>query len=102
MTERVVVGASKTPTPTGTFFTEDLIKSKKPAGAYGPFAYGLSAFSAVYQKFGSGDGRIGLHGTNEPARLGTAASNGCIRMSNAAITKMRGLLPLGVTVEIVA
>jgi lipoprotein-anchoring transpeptidase ErfK/SrfK len=102
LTEKVAVGLAKTPTPLGTFYTVDIVKPKKPNGPYGAFAYGLSAFSPVYQKFGTGDGRVGLHGTSEPGKLGTAASNGCIRISNEAITKMRGLLPLGVPVEIVA
>jgi lipoprotein-anchoring transpeptidase ErfK/SrfK len=102
LTDKVAIGKSKTPTPTGTFYTVDIVKPKKGTGPYGAFAYGLSGFSPVYQKFGSGDGRIGLHGTNAPAALGTAVSNGCIRISNASIVKMSGLLPLGVPVEIVA
>ena len=102
MTEKVVVGLAKTPTPTGKFYTVDIVKPKTPNGPYGAFAYGISGFSPVYQKFGAGDGRIGIHGTNDPSKLGTAASNGCIRISNAAVTKMRNMLPLGVPVEIVA
>lgn len=102
LTEKVAVGTTKTPTPVGTFYTVDIVKPKRPNGPYGAFAYGISGFSPVYQKFGAGDGRIGIHGTNDPAKLGTAASNGCIRISNAAITKMRNMLPLGVPVEIVA
>jgi lipoprotein-anchoring transpeptidase ErfK/SrfK len=102
MTEKVAIGTAKTPTPIGKFYTVDLVKPKKPTGPYGAFAYGISGFSAVYQKFGSGDGRVGIHGTNDPSKLGSAVSNGCIRVSNAAITKMKSLLPLGVPVEIVA
>jgi lipoprotein-anchoring transpeptidase ErfK/SrfK len=102
MTEKVAVGLPKTPTPIGKFYTVDIVKPKSPNGPYGAFAYGISGFSPVYQKFGAGDGRIGIHGTNDPSKLGTAASNGCIRISNAAVTKMRNLLPLGVPVEIVA
>ena len=102
MTEKVAVGLAKTPTPVGKFYTVDIVKPKRANGPYGAFAYGISGFSPVYQKFGAGDGRIGIHGTNDPSKLGTAASNGCIRISNAAITKMRNLLPLGVPVEIVA
>lgn len=101
LTERVAVGTKKTPTPLGRFYTVDLVRPKKAGGPYGAFAYGISGFSAVYQKFGAGDGRIGIHGTNDPAKLGTAVSNGCIRVSNAGITKMKKLLPLGVPVEIV-
>lgn len=101
LTDKVAVGKAKTPTPLGSYYTVDLIQSRKPKGAYGPFAYGLSAYSPVYQKFGTGDGRIGLHGTNEPAVLGQAVSDGCIRISNATILKLTSLLPLGVPVDIV-
>jgi lipoprotein-anchoring transpeptidase ErfK/SrfK len=102
LTEKIAVGKPATPTPTGIFYTTDIVKPKKPTGPYGAFAYGISGFSPVYQKFGTGDGRIGIHGTSEPAKLGTAASSGCIRVSNAAITRMRELLPLGVPVEVLA
>ena len=99
--ETVAVGAPKTPTPIGRYYTVDLLKPKgSGTGAYGPFAYGISAFSAVYQRFGAGDGRIGIHGTNKPSLLGQAISNGCIRMSNDGITRLKEMLPLGVPVEI--
>jgi lipoprotein-anchoring transpeptidase ErfK/SrfK len=101
--EKVGVGTAKTPTPTGTCYIADLIKQKNPKGGYGPFAYGLSCFSDVVFSFGAGgDGRLGIHGTNNPAGLGTAVSNGCIRLSNTAITKMSKTLPLGVPVFIVS
>jgi lipoprotein-anchoring transpeptidase ErfK/SrfK len=70
------------------------------AGAYGPYAFGLSAHSNVLYSFGGGPGQIGLHGTNNPASLGTNASHGCIRISNAGITKLARLLPLGTPVTI--
>ena len=99
--ETIAVGAPKTPTPTGRFYTVDLLKPKGGAtGPYGAFAYGISAFSSVFQRFGAGDGRIGIHGTNAPSKLGQAVSNGCIRMSNEGITKLKEMLPLGVPVEI--
>ena len=63
---------------------------------------GISGFSTVYQSFGSGDGRIGIHGTNVPSALGQAVTNGCVRMSNTGITKLKEMLPLGVPVDIVA
>ena len=102
LSEKVGVGKPATPTPLGQFYIVDLVKPKNQRGSYGPFAYGLSGFSEVYQSFGSGDGRIGLHGTNEPKSIGQNGTNGCIRISNTAITKLKGILPLGVPVNIVA
>ena len=100
--EKVGVGKSSAPTPTGNCFTADLIKQRNPKGGYGPFAYGLSCFSDTVFSFGAGgDGRLGIHGTNVPGALGTAVSSGCIRVGNNGITKMAKTLPLGVPVFIV-
>ena len=100
--ETVAVGQAKYPTPTGSFFLRELAKPGNPRGSYGPWAFGLSAYSNVLQKFGRGDGQIGIHGTNQPRALGTDASHGCIRMKNVAITKLAQTLPQGVPIEIVA
>jgi lipoprotein-anchoring transpeptidase ErfK/SrfK len=102
-TETVAVGKPIWPTPTGKFYTLDHVKTKGgPGGAYGPYAIGLSGFSEVpeLEKWNGGDGRIAIHGTDQPGLLGTAVSHGCIRVSNDAITKLIKTLPLGVPVEI--
>lgn len=100
--ETVAVGSTKYPTPTGSFFLRELARPRNPKGAYGPWAFGLSAYSNVLQTFGRGDGQIGIHGTNEPAKLGQSVSHGCIRMRNEAITKLAQTLPQGVPLQIVA
>ena len=94
------VGRSIVPTPAGTYYLAELLAQPNPSGAYGPYAFGLSAHSNVLYSFGGGPGQIGLHGTNNPASLGTNASHGCIRISNAGITKLARLLPLGTPVRI--
>jgi lipoprotein-anchoring transpeptidase ErfK/SrfK len=43
---------------------------------------------------------MGIHGTDDPSSLGRSVSNGCIRMSNAAITKLAKTLPVGVPVDV--
>ena len=93
-------GPSVLPTPTGTYFIVELLKQPNPHGVYGPYAFGLSAFSNVLTSFGGGPGQIGLHGTDDPSRLGTNVSHGCIRISNVGITKLARLLPLGTPVLI--
>ena len=100
--DTVAVGQAKYPTPTGSFFLRELAKPSNPKGSYGPWAFGLSAYSNVLQKFGRGDGQIGIHGTNQPGALGTNASHGCIRMKNTSITKLAQTLPQGVPIDIVA
>lgn len=100
MTETVAVGQSKYPTPLGMFFIRELARPGNPRGAYGPYAFGLSAYSNVLTSFGAGNGQVGIHGTNRPDQLGTDASHGCIRMSNTAVTALAKRLPQGVPVDI--
>lgn len=93
-------GRGTTPTPGGRFFTTWLW-SRSDQPEYGPYAFGLSGYSEVLYSFGAGDGQFGIHGTNDPSSLGRSVSNGCIRMSNDAITNLANLLPgSGVPVDI--
>jgi RNA polymerase sigma factor (sigma-70 family) len=106
LSEAIAVGTSDAPTPGGLYYTTELVQPldeagrSSPNGPYGPYAYGLSGFSEVLFDFGGGDGQFGIHGTNDPSSLGRDVSHGCIRMSNAGITRLAGTLPLGVPVEI--
>ena len=100
--DTVAVGAPATPTALGTFYTTGLFETGATQPVYGPYAYPLSGYSEVLFSFGSGDGQMGLHGTNDPSSLGRSVSNGCIRMSNAAITKLAQALPVGVPVDVKA
>jgi lipoprotein-anchoring transpeptidase ErfK/SrfK len=96
----VAVGTSATPTPTGLFFTTQLVRPDDPWGPYGPFAYGLSAYSEVLGTFAGGDGQVAIHGTNNPWSIGQASSHGCIRLPNEAIRRLASLLPLGTPVRV--
>lgn len=91
-------GTGGTPTPHGSFYLTELLAPTNEG--YGPFAFGLSAFSDVLSSFGGGPGQIGLHGTNDTASIGRSTSHGCIRLSNADITTLAKLLPLGTPITI--
>jgi lipoprotein-anchoring transpeptidase ErfK/SrfK len=94
----VATGTGDTPTPLGSFYLTELLA---PTNAgYGPFAFGISAFSDVLNSFGAGPGQIGLHGTDDASSIGRAASHGCIRMSNEDISVLANLLPLGTPITI--
>jgi lipoprotein-anchoring transpeptidase ErfK/SrfK len=80
------VAQENRPTPGGLYYTTELLKSSDPA--YGPWAFGLSGFSEVLSSFNGGEGQLGLHGTNQPERIGTRVSSGCIRLENANIQKL--------------
>jgi lipoprotein-anchoring transpeptidase ErfK/SrfK len=94
-------GATSTPTPTGSYYLRVLLKSSDPASVYGPFAFGLSAHSDALTTFSGSDAEIGLHGNDDISALGRSVSHGCIRMDNAAITRLSKILPLGTPVDIV-
>jgi lipoprotein-anchoring transpeptidase ErfK/SrfK len=95
------IGTSSTPTPGGVFYIKELKQPPDPNGAYGPYAFGLSGYSPVLTDFNGGNGEIGIHGTNEPSSVGKNVSHGCIRVSNADITRLAKMLPLGTPVQIV-
>jgi len=96
----VAVGKASTPTPAGLFFVTDLIETNDPGGAYGPAALGLSGHSDVLTRFGSGDGVLGIHGTDEQSSIGLSVSHGCIRMRNADSLTLERTVPDGTPVVI--
>jgi lipoprotein-anchoring transpeptidase ErfK/SrfK len=100
LTSVVGVGAPSTPTPTGEFFVRDLFPTGTMDHPYGPFAFGLSGHSEVLMHFGTGDGRIAIHGTNQPGSIGADASNGCVHVPNNVDLTLIPYLTLGTPVVI--
>lgn len=99
----VAVATEDAPTPGGSYYLTELLRSPDPDGPYGPYAYGLSGFSDTYTSFNGGSGQLGIHGTNEPGKIGTRVSHGCIRLRNDDIVAMVHLgLPLGTPVEVLS
>jgi lipoprotein-anchoring transpeptidase ErfK/SrfK len=96
----VATGTASTPTPRGLYYIVELLQPDNPGGSYGPYSFGLSAHSNVLQTFAGGDGRVGLHGTNEPGLIGSSVSHGCIRLRNAAVRRLARILPLGTPVYV--
>jgi lipoprotein-anchoring transpeptidase ErfK/SrfK len=98
---QVAVGTGSTPTPTGNYFVDGTVQVQDPSGPYGAYQMSVAAFSDVHYSFGGGIGQIALHGTNNPALLGTPASNGCVRMTNDDITLLANTAPPGTPVQII-
>lgn len=46
-------------------------------------------------------GGYGIHGTNAPESIGTAASHGCVRMRNEDVIQLYDIVPLGTEVQII-
>lgn len=82
----VAVGKPSTPTPSGTFTIVN--KQVDPGGPFGTRWLGLS------------EPHYGIHGNNNPASIGTAASNGCVRMRNPDVEELFNEVGVGTIVRI--
>jgi hypothetical protein len=98
----VATGKDSSPTPLGTFFVDGVVRLSPPHRSYGTGQLSFTGFSEVYTSFGGGVGQVAMHGTQNPALIGTPASNGCVRMTNDDIDHLTTLAPTGTPVEVVA
>lgn len=98
LTAPVAVGKSSAPTPLGSFYLTAEFKPTLPI--LGAWAIETSAGAKVTDW--PGGGVIGIHGTNQPELIGTAASHGCIRMKNHDVRRLRGLVEPGTGLRIKA
>jgi L,D-transpeptidase ErfK/SrfK len=103
--ERVVkvydtaVGKPSTPTPEGDFEVVNRIPHPTWFGKGKPVPPGKSNPLGT-RWLGLSKAGYGIHGTNAPASIGTAASKGCIRMNNRDVEELFPLIQVGVRVEI--
>jgi len=94
----VAIGAAGTPTPTGRFGVTDRLAMS--GTTYGCCALALSGHQPnIPQGWGGGD-RIAIHGTTSTGSIGTPASHGCLRASEAGMRRLMAVIPLGTTVRI--
>jgi len=98
-TAPVAVGTPQTPTPTGRFYVDERFLLSSADGPFGVAALGISAHSPALHDWVQ-DGPIALHGTDAPDTIGIAVSHGCIRLRNAAMTRLFRLAPAGTPVVI--
>ncbi|MEK6265938.1 MAG: L,D-transpeptidase [Clostridium sp.] len=82
----VAVGKPTTPTPKGTFTIVN--KQVNPGGPFGSRWMGLSK------------PHYGIHGTNNPPSIGTAASNGCVRMYASDVEDLFNYASVGTVVRL--
>jgi lipoprotein-anchoring transpeptidase ErfK/SrfK len=95
-TTRIAVGKASTPTPAGQFWVRE--KFHAQGGLYGPYAFGTSDYS-VLSDWPRG-GVIGIHGTDTPQLIPGRVSHGCVRLINAAVTRLYPLVPVGTPITI--
>ena len=95
------VGTRSTPTPAGRFWIRTRLRGLRGlrgGTAYGPYAFGTGAYSVL--SGWPGGGVIGIHGTDRPQLIPGRPSHGCIRVPNAAVTRLWRLMPIGTPVVI--
>jgi lipoprotein-anchoring transpeptidase ErfK/SrfK len=95
----VGIGKAGTPTPSGDFWVRERLKGLGNNSAYGPWAFGTSAYSNISDW--PGGGVVGIHGTNEPGKVPGRPSHGCVRLRNDKIRSLVRLMPIGTPVRIV-
>ena len=94
-------------TPDGTFPIDEMLDASywthdfgdgkgEIEGAYGPYFISLDTSNL---SGGAWDG-IGIHGTHDPASIGTRASEGCIRMHNSDLLSLQKQISVGTQVTI--
>jgi L,D-transpeptidase catalytic domain len=94
------IGAAGTPTPVGRFSVTDRVLTGDPSGPFGWYAFGLSGHQPHLPPGWAGGDQLAIHGTNDPASIGTPASHGCLRVAASALTRLRAALALGTPVVI--
>ena len=103
--QKRVSGDMKTPDGTfpideildASYWTHDFHDGKgEIEGAYGPYFISLDTSDL---SGGAWDG-IGIHGTHDPASIGTRASEGCIRMHNSDLLALKAQIDVGTEVTI--
>jgi len=97
----VGIGAAGTPTPPGRYVVWARVATGRPAGPYGSFILGLSGFSESIVPYREWPGlpRLAIHGTDDPGDAGHAVSNGCVRVLNPLLRRLR-TVPIGTPVVI--
>lgn len=95
---RVAVGRPDRKTPLGNFYVAAKYVPPQNAMVSG-YALELSA-PAGLPDFLKG-GVVGIHGTPATWSIGRSASNGCVRVTNATVFRLRQIVPLGTPVKVV-
>ena len=96
---RAATGAPGSPTPPGRYFVTDLVPIPG-GGTFGTYAFGLSGIQTDLPQGWTGGDQLAIHGTNNPASIGTSASAGCLRVNEPTLDMLKQVLHLGTPVTI--
>ena len=97
--ERIIVGAPATPTPTGQFA---IYERYRTGSDLRPWVFETTAHSEALRTFDGGPGRVAMHGRHGAlvAPWGTAVSHGCMRMPDKALERIAKQAPIGAPLRI--
>ena len=96
----VAIGRPGSETPTGRFAVTDKLAGSKFGPYYGCCILALSGRQPNTPPGWTGGNRLAIHGTDVPSTIGTPASAGCLRASDADLEVLMGQVPLGTPVFI--
>jgi len=97
---RVAIGKPGTATPTGRFAVTDVLRIGRGYGPYGCCAIALTGRQPNVPQGWSGGDRLAIHGTTAGGSIGTPASNGCLRATEADMRWLVKRIRLGAPVRI--
>lgn len=102
----VAIGAPGSETPRGDFMVGELIHEPawfRPGMSmipYGDPKNELGTHWIGWNGLGGESTHYGFHGTWEPDTVGTAVSDGCVRLRNEDVARMYRILPRGTSIRI--
>jgi hypothetical protein len=92
----VGIGKPEAITPAGRTFVLANIRETK--ATFSPIVLPLGSHSDTHKAYGGGPGTVGIHGWPSSTVFGTATSDGCIRVPDAALEVISTKVPLGTPV----
>jgi lipoprotein-anchoring transpeptidase ErfK/SrfK len=97
---KVAIGRPGSETPTGRFAVTDKLAGSTYGPYYGCCVLALNGHQPNTPAGWKGGNRLAIHGTDTPSTIGTAASAGCLRASDADLRVLMAKVPLGTPVFI--
>ncbi len=94
----VSTGAPDTPTPPGPWRISQKLKYAQPVPQYGSRWMRIDQFDPMSGGYEWSD--YGIHGTDEPQKIGTLVSTGCVRLLNKDVNALFDVVSLGTFVLI--
>ncbi|MBI2305157.1 MAG: L,D-transpeptidase [Chloroflexi bacterium] len=88
----VAIGAPDTPTPVDRWRISEKITNPGPGTQFGTRWMRIDALDPATGKYRWTD--YGIHGTDEPDKIGLEVSNGCVRLVNAQVEELFSLVPM--------